>query len=364
MDSGSENETTRPGEATLRALTEISGKMDISAVHSFLVPPAAHEDEAPPISGTEVERSGLLFKMVREICTRAPEECEIEIMFRPDQEGTTKNDSRNRLENYARNPSLPNGRTIASHLQSVTTNRSGLGLLFLVNGVTGRSTHTLVVSRFPAEEGVMAEAHAEQLDVQFIEQVFLKNRRTYKSAMYQTPSLTAGFEMGRVIDRQLSLLSEASQYWVNGFLASETCATARLGSERLADAIRTAVNRTKIPWVKQDLIAATQLLRNQEGEVASPRLFLDSVGVSQQAAQAVETAFQRREMMDQSFPLDSKEFSKRLSYRMVELDNGAMAVAEDENFDQVWQIESMNEDGALRYSTEGQVRDQTYRLRK
>ena len=338
--------------------------MDISAVHSFLVPPARPEDDTPPISGTEVERIGLLFKMVREICSRAPEECEIEIMFRPDQEGTTNNESRNRLEAYARDPSLANGRAIANHLQSVTTNRSGLGLLFLVKAVIGSSTHTLIISRFPAEEGVMAEAHAEQLDVRFIEQVFLKNRRTYKSAMYQTESLAAGFEIGKVIDRQLSLLSDASQYWVRGFLASESYATARLGSERLADAIRTAVNQTRSPWVKQDLIAATQLLRNQGGDVGSPRLFLDKVGVSRQAAEAVERAFQRREMMDQSFPLDSKEFSKRLSYRMVEFDSGAMAMAEDENFEQVWQVESADEDGALRYSTEGRVSNQTYRLRK
>ena len=51
---------------------------------------------------------------------------------------------------------------VAERLQSVTTGRSGLGLLFLINGREG-GTQKTVVSRFPAEQGVLAEEKGNSL---------------------------------------------------------------------------------------------------------------------------------------------------------------------------------------------------------
>ena len=151
------------------------------------------------------------------------------------------------LEAYLRAPSLENGRTIAARLQVVTTNRSGLGLLFLAKCEAHDGSLGLVISRFPAEEGVVAQELSDGLDVEFIERVFMKNVKAYKSAIYTTPTLSAGLQEGRVIDHQLSGPREMSQYWIRGFLASDLRTTGPFGSRRIADALRTAVNATAKP---------------------------------------------------------------------------------------------------------------------
>jgi hypothetical protein len=121
--------------------------------------------------------------MLAELFERAPVECDIDIVFRPDEQGRQRNGSRNLLEAYLRSPSVPAGRSVAEALQRVTTHRSGLGLLFLLAGTDDRRRHVLVISRFPADEGVVAQEDAARLDVEFVERVFMKNAKAYKSAV-------------------------------------------------------------------------------------------------------------------------------------------------------------------------------------
>ena len=313
---------------------------------------------------------GQLFFMLQELCDRAPNECKIEIMFRPNEDGATNNDSRACLEEYARDASLDNGRLIAERLQSVTTNRSGLGLLFLAKGEMPSGSHGLIISRFPAEQGVVAQEHADRLAVEFIERVFMKNAKAYKSAIFETTALSAGFEEGRAVDRQLSGPREVSQYWIGDFLASELRTTGPFGSRRLADALRTAVNATKNHPLKQELVSVAQLLRNQHGRVRSARTFLRRLEVSEEGMAAVERAFARPALMDESFRFDADEFGQHISYRMVELNTGAMLMAEDARFDEVFQSEpavaenTVRYGNVVRYSTEGEVVDQRYRKKK
>ena len=259
--------------------------MNISAIHSFLVQAAKRLDPQPTASGTRVPMRGQLFNMLQALCDRAPIECDVEIVFRPNEEGAADNDCRTCLEAYVRNPSLEYGRVIAERLQRVTTKRSGLGLLFLVKAEIAADSHVLVISRFPAEQGVVAQEDADRLDVEFIERVFMKNAKAYKSVIYKTTSLTAGFEEGRAVDRQLSGPRELSMYWTGDFLASDLRTTGPLGSKRLAEALRAAVNHTTDPVVKRELVSATQLLRNQDGKTRSARVFLDRLGVTDQGVE-------------------------------------------------------------------------------
>ena len=74
--------------------------MKISAIHSFLVQAAKHLDPQPTASGTRVPMQGQLFSMLQDLCDRAPTECDVEIMFRPNEEGVADNDCRICLEAY------------------------------------------------------------------------------------------------------------------------------------------------------------------------------------------------------------------------------------------------------------------------
>jgi hypothetical protein len=168
--------------------------MPITRVHSFLVHPSKHEDEQPDIKGLAIPRRGPLYEMLSGVFERAPKECDIEVVFRPGDDGQQENDCRDLLRAYAHEPTVLHGRAIASRLQLASTHRSGLGLLFLMKGES-EGHHQVVISRFPADQGIVAQEHANQLSVEFIDRVFMKNAKTYKSAFYSSDSLDRGFGM-------------------------------------------------------------------------------------------------------------------------------------------------------------------------
>ncbi|MYE15844.1 MAG: hypothetical protein F4Y07_05120 [Gemmatimonadetes bacterium] len=338
--------------------------MNVSEVHSFLVLPAKGDDDSPVPIGTAVAKGEQLFRMVRDLCERAPSECRIEIVFRPAEDGSTENEARACLEEYANHPSLASARAIAARLQGVTTRRSGLGLLFLAKCASPSGAPCLVVSRFPADQGVVAQEVAGQLDVEYLERVFMKNAKAYKSVLYESTSPTARFEEGRAVDRQLSGPRELSQYWIGDFLASELRTTGPFGSRRLATAIRNAVNEVASLAVKADLVAAAQLLRNQHGRVRSAQEFLRRLGVSEEGVDAVMRRLPRPELMRESFEFDADEFLRHLRHRLVELSNGAMLMAEDARFDEVFESQPTDVENHVRYSTEGEIVDQRYRKTK
>ena len=336
--------------------------MNIVAVHSFLVHPAKNTDPQPLVRGTPVLPEERLFQMLRHLYERAPHECHLDITFQPHEDGTTDNPSKDALEAYNSQPTFQHGQLIAQRLQVVTTKRSGLGLFFLVKGRAGGS-HRLVIARFPAEEGVVAQENAGALSVEFIERVFMKNARAYKSALFETTSLDAGFLEGQAVDRQLGP-DAPSQYWINDFLLSSLRTTGPFGSRRLATALRQALNNTTNHQLKAELISITHLLRNQNGQIRTARDFLHRLGAAPRAITAIERSFGRPALMDETFRFDAAEFNNYISYRVVELNNTAILMALDSEFDNAFQAQPLAAENSVRYVTEGKIIDQRYRRRK
>lgn len=337
--------------------------MKLTDIHSFLVHPAKKADPQPAVSGTSVPRSGSLYKMLDDLFQRAPKECDVQIVFSPDAGGNQNNPLRDCIEEYARTPSVPLGRVVAERLQMVTTNRSGLGLLFLLKG-SGTNSHSLVISRFPADQGVVAQERANTLSVEFLERVFMKNAKAYKSAIFTTQSLRAGFAEGKAVDRQLSGPRDLSEYWIGEFLLSELRTTGPAGTRRLAEALRSAVRAAIEPAIKQELVSAASLMRGQDGKTRSAQTIVRRLGLSDAAAQGIIEAYPRPELMTESFRFDATEFDRHALYRAVELDNGAMLMAEDANFSHVFRTERLVAENKVRYTTEGTVIDQRFRKTK
>lgn len=338
--------------------------MPLEHVHSFLVHPSKSDEEQPAIGGTSVLLSGKLAKMLSQVYERAPKECDIDIVFRPDAEGRQQNESRDSLITYAERPTIPNGRAVASRLQAVTTNRSGLGLLFIMQGREGVQ-HRLVVSRFPADQGVIAEEDRDRLSVEFLERVFMKSARAYKSALYQSESLERGFWDGRAIDRQISGPKELSDYWIHDFLMSELRTTGPAGTKRIAVALRNAIKSADSLETRQELVSCANLLRSQHGRSVSGTQLVQQMGLSGGAVTALAAALPRPELMTEVFRFDREEFEKHVMYRLVELDNGGMLVAEDAEFESVFDQEIIDEsDHRVRFTTEGQVVDSRLRTTK
>ena len=85
-----------------------------------------------------------------------------------------ENEFKKLLIEYSKNQSFENGLKIAEGLQYVTTQKSGLGLLFLIHGSSNGKTK-IVLSRFAADEGISAKEAKDKLNVEFVQNVFMKN---------------------------------------------------------------------------------------------------------------------------------------------------------------------------------------------
>lgn len=69
--------------------------------------------------------------------------------------------------------------------------------------------------------------------------------------------------------------------------------------------------------------------------------------------------------MDEVFQFDTEEFQLHAPYRHVELDNGAVLIAEEVNFGDVFQRQELNDaERRVRFVTEGRVVDEKLRKLK
>jgi hypothetical protein len=337
--------------------------MRLSRIHSFLVHPGKAMEVQPEIGGTEVALDDLLGGMLTGIFENARVDCNIEIVFQPDA-GVQHNACRDDVVAYVSDPTLDHGRRLAERLQLVTTNRSGLGLLFLMTGTEGKQKR-VVVSRFPADQGIIAEEDRDRLSVEFIERVFMKSAHAYKSVVYQSDSLKGGFWDGRAIDKQIAGgLKEISDYWVRDFLLSDLRVTGPAGTKRFALGLREAIRTSGSLDQRQELVAAAGVARGFDGSISSARQLMTRLALSPESIELVEAATPNPTSLDEAFEFVGEEFSAHLLYRMVELDNGGVLLADDSKFDEVFQREVEPNGERVRFSTEGRIHDERLRQRR
>src|ERR1043166_2862684 len=127
--------------------------MELKTIHCYLVHASKHEETQPSIGGTVVPKHGRMFDMLKQIFDRAETDCPTDISFMHDSDGNAKNECRDLLVAYVKSHKVDDGRKVALRLQGVTTNKSGMGLLFLMLGQESGKAR-LVLSRFPADRGL------------------------------------------------------------------------------------------------------------------------------------------------------------------------------------------------------------------
>lgn len=330
--------------------------MPVEHIHSYLVHVGKGREAAPEIGGTEIPLEHKLFKFLDEIYSRADDECDIDISFNPDGDGNQQNPCRDLVINYLNEPSIEKGRRIAERLETVTTNRSGLGLLFLITGTEGLHTK-IVISRFPADSAILAEENRQALTVEFLERVFMKSLTAYKAVVYKDTSLMNGFWKGKTIDKQINNPHiQLSKYWIYDFLDSDFRTTSAAGTRRLAVALRDAVRNSRNITVKAEITAAVTLAGGLVGRTLSIRDFGNQFGLSEEAKQAIFNEINIPRLADEAFRFHASEFSAQVAYRSVELDSGGTLTAESADFDNVFQREIIDGPGQkVRFSTLGRV---------
>lgn len=320
-------------------------------------------NEQPTIGGASVPTRGQLFRMLSGIFDNSEKDCRIEINFNHNSDGNQQNDCRDLLLAYIKSHRVEDGRAIATRLQGVTTQKSGLGLLFLILAGDGQQAK-LVLSRFPADQGILAEERNDRLTVEFLEKVFMKSATAYKAAIYSGKVSDTAFWKGRAVDKQINIPGDhLANYWIRHFLASDFQTTAAAGSRRLALALRDAMHSSTDQKVKMEIAAAVTLSAGLAGRTISAQEFCQHFRFSGRTTEAIKKIVKHDNLMAESFQFDPKEFAHHIAFRSVELDNGGVLTAEASRFDDVFQHELVAQDGKrVRYITEGEIIDQ--RLRK
>ncbi len=337
--------------------------MGLAVANSYLVHPAKNVDSPPLVVGTPINAPGKLFEMLDAVYRKAPDECDIDIVFQPNEDGDQKNACRDLLVEYLERPSPKRGKRVAERLQSVTTLRSGLGLLFLMSGTEKKKPH-LVISRFPADSGILADHTDDGLNVEYVEKVFMKNAASYKSVLYDGASHESGFWTGLAIDRQINNnTSSVSNYWIREFLLSDFRTTAAAGTRRLALALKEVAKKTNDVEVKRQVAAVAQLAKGFDGKRVSIADIAARLQLSPDVRAAIRQAVRSDERYAEKFQFDGSEFGKHVSYATIEFESGAMVTAPAADFPELVSREPLS-NGRQRCSVEGRVVDERLRATK
>ena len=326
--------------------------MPVTHIHTYLVHPRTAG--AAPIGGADIPLWGDLFDMLRDIYQKSDHQCNIDISFNA-VAGAQQNPSRDLILAYVIDPTIDRGRDLAIKLQGVSDGRSGMGLLFLIKGIEG-ADHKVVISRFPADNGILAEMEPGGLTVEFLNRVFMKNAFSYKAAVYSGPAMQGAFWLGRAVDRQTNdPVVGLSEYWIKKFLESDYRVTPAAGTRRLALALKEAARTVAGPEDKHALAAVAALAPGLNGVQTSGDEFLQQFPLSPAAQAAVRAAFKSPAAAAEQFVFMNDEFSQHIAYRSVQLDTGAILTAENTNFDEVFEQGPVDAEGKTTFSTTGAV---------
>jgi len=318
------------------------------------------EKDRSVIRGTTVPLSGKLYDMLAGVYQKAQRECTTAISF---TSADQTNEARELITSYATQPHQHKGLKLAQRLQGVTDGTSGMGLLFLVRGEEGGSIRT-VVSRFPADVGILAEENETGLNVEYLEKVFMKNSKKYKAALYEHAAPESGYWDGHVVDHQLNadMIRSASDYWVIEFLLSNCLTTPRVGSTRLAKMIKEAVKGATSPAVKSELGSLARLLPNLSGKKVSPRSIAKKYALSVEATGALKEKAKTDHLFNEEFLFDKTSFSEVLSFKSVELKNGAILSAPSTEFEKVFEEKVMDAmTGEILFKTQSVIADMRFK---
>ncbi|MEY4237900.1 MAG: hypothetical protein RL339_501 [Pseudomonadota bacterium] len=311
---------------------------------AFLIHPAKGNDSAPEIVGNLVPGSGKLFDMLSAIFHAKPDGRDFEVTFDPNDDGSQQNDCRDLFLAATSSPGLATATPIAKRLQLVTDNRSGIGLLFVMVGQHG-TKNRIVVSRFPANEAILAEVDESGLDVAYLERVFIKKTSSYKAVIFSDEDPQSGFWKGSATDRQAGGEAEnISSYWLHDFLNADFAETPKAATKRLAEALKKAMRANPSIDVKSEIAASISLAPAVFAhKTISAEQYCDHFGFSKNTKDSIIVQMAKPGLFEKVFQFDRGEFIKKVAVRIVEMDSGAMLSAPSDQFAKVFEVKQVSD---------------------
>lgn len=332
--------------------------MPIEKAFAYLIAPGKRAGTHPNISSKEILlQKNKLSEMLSGIFADEPGINDFEITFTPASNGTQANECRDLMLSFHSNPSISNGLMIAQRLQKVTDHRSGTGLFFLLKGNHGLKQR-LIMSRFPTDQAIRADTTSGSLDVEFLEEVFIKRLSSYKAAMVEHANPQSGFWKGTATDRQAGQSGEhISEYWLRDFLNADFSETPAQGTRRLASALKEALKANPSATVKSEIAHASSLASAVfQNKSLTIQAFCTHFGLSAAAQDTIKAALPKPSLFGKTFMFDANQFKAVAPYRTVEMNTGAILTAPNDDFEEIF--ESKKTGDVVEYKTRGKVSDQ------
>lgn len=336
--------------------------MALEAVYSFLTYPKRGSPDEPIRPGARVPvADDKLGRMLQAVFDSAARDCVVPVMFISDG-ATQENAAREELLALVQRHSVATAGRIALRLQRATSGQSGMGLLFIGIGEDNGRTR-VVISRFPADEGVVAETSQAELSVQFVEQVFLKSAFSYKAATFVATGRPDQLWSGHVVDRQINAGSKVvADYWISDFLLSEFATTPAAGTKRLATALRDAIAASASIEVKREIAAATHLAANVPRRALSVAGFCEQFHFSEETKRTVLSKVRPSRLANERFRFDAEEFVRHIAYKQIELNNGAVLTAPADRFEEIFRETQRRDEHT--FTTSGVIVDERLKRTK
>ena len=337
--------------------------MSIQKIFSFLVYPGKNIDPNPPVSGTEIGLNGRMYNLLKDVYDKSETECDIPVRFIPTTDVGQENEARRLILHIIQTPDFNLVKNLAERLSENTTRNPGLGLLFVILGKEG-NRNKIVLSRFPADEGVSAEPSSQGLSVQFLEKIFMRSLKAYKAAVYVGQSFSSDFWEGKIIDKQLkSRPNKVALYWLKEFLKSDFFTTSAAGSRRLGLVLRNATHITGDLETKQEILGLTLMLRGFSGQTVSFSQLAERFHLSDDSKNVIRGLLTSQNLYEDAFELDYDEFIYSAPFASIELDNDAILTAPSYKFDNCFTREPLGDNNFL-FQTHGRIVNETLRGRK
>jgi len=323
-------------------------------IFSFLVPVGKNIKEDIDIYGSEVPLEGNLYLTLNEkIVKNINKECDIPISFIPEN-GKQKNEVRNILVEFLKTEAIDVGKLLAKRLCGFTSKISGNGLLFLI--ITNENKYkNLIISRFPVESGLSTNIEKSKLNIEYLENIFMKNSNYYKATIYSGESYDSDFWEGLAVDKQINRKKrELADYWIKDFLKSQFRITSKTGTSFLATSLKESITKCKDVNSKNKLLSVAILAENLNGKAISVNSFCNKYSLPDNLKDIITKSLPTPEIAEIKFEFNLDEFKSILAYTTIYLDNEAVLSAPSFAFHDVWEMENDQND-KVRFSTYGQI---------
>jgi hypothetical protein len=324
----------------------------------------------PPSNGEDVELQTEIIKKTSrttdylfKIFDSAINEARIEILFNSDNK--KNNGIRDHIlsigmkqDNKQKNP---HAKKLAEHLHRVTDERSGTGLLAIIQGEKAKTTR-IVVSRFKGDEGLYSKGSTLLID--YISEVFTKKSNHYKLAVYEDILSTASFWKGYAIDKQISsnTYKQISFFWVENFLHSKTALTPAQGTLQFSKIIKTILSKTSDTAEQEEIISGIVNLRTKKDVQISVADFCRTY-LSEKVTNKIKDEMSNDDFYNSVFAIDPQIYSKELGKTVLTLQNGITAFVPSFTY-QNHVTETLNNDGTKNVRIEGKLKAKKINVEK